>query len=207
MAELKLRAGVKRPLLAVTGQKRSGKDTVAAFFVDEALYEKVAFAGPLKGMIKTLFLTAGLSEEEAEERINGSEESKEESLTVLQGKSSRFAMQKLGTEWRNFFGANLWSDIVKAKVDSSERVVLTDMRFLHESAFVKERDGFQVRVRRAGQKKGADLHPSETEMEKIEVDATIYNYGSLAELKLAADLILLASITSPEALINSFEAN
>ena len=205
MVELKL-AGGPRALIAMTGQKRSGKDTVAGFFVDEAHFEKVAFAGPLKGMIMSLFRSAGLSEEEAEERVNGSEESKEEALDVLQGKSSRFAMQKLGTEWRNFFGPHLWSDIVKAKVDSTDRVVLTDMRFLHESAFVRERDGFQVRVRRAGQKKGVDLHPSETEMEKIMVDATIYNHDSLQSLHAAAQLVLLASRIGSDKIYINFES-
>lgn len=188
-------------LIAMTGQKRAGKDTVAEYFSDIANFERVAFAGPLKGMIKALFLTAGLSDQEAEERINGSEEMKEEALAILQGKSSRFAMQRLGTEWRDFFGENLWSDIVKAKVDSTDRVVLTDMRFLHESAFVVERDGYQVRVRRAGQKKGVDLHPSETEMEKINVDVTIYNHGSLDDLKLVAESVLLVARTGDAAIL------
>ena len=188
-------------LIAMTGQKRAGKDTVAEYFSDIANFERVAFAGPLKGMIKSLFLTAGLSDQEAEERINGSEEMKEEALAILQGKSSRFAMQRLGTEWRDFFGENLWSDIVKAKVDSTDRVVLTDMRFLHESAFVVERDGYQVRVRRAGQKKGVDLHPSETEMEKINVDVTIYNHGSLDDLKLVAESVLLVARTGDAAIL------
>jgi len=191
-------------LIAMTGQKRSGKDTIAAFYENEG-YEKVAFAGPLKGMIKSLLLSAGLTEEEAEERINGSESSKEEALAILQGQSSRFAMQKLGTEWRNFFGANLWSDIVKTKVDSTDKVVLTDMRFLHESAFVKDRKGYQVRVRRAGQKKGVDLHPSETEMEKIEVDVTIYNYGSLIDLEAIADAVYIAARTGDETILYNIE--
>lgn len=187
-------------LIAMTGQKRSGKDTVAAFFEKDG-YEKVAFAGPLKGMIKSLLLSAGLTEEEADERINGSDESKEEPLSILQGQSSRFAMQKLGTEWRNFFGANLWSDIVKTKVDSTPLVVLTDMRFLHESTFVTDRGGYQVRVRRAGQKKGVDLHPSETEMEQIGVDVTIYNYGSLIDLEAVAQAVYIAARTGDETIL------
>lgn len=192
-----------KKLIALTGQKRSGKDTVASFLEDDG-YERVAFAGPLKGMIKSLFLSAGMSEEEAEERINGSEAMKEEPLKILHGKSARFAMQRLGTEWRDFFSENLWSDIVKAKIDQTEKVVLTDMRFIHEANFADQRDGYLVRVRRAGQKRGVDLHPSETEMENINVDATIYNHGTLVDLEEIAKYILPLYLTGEEATFNNF---
>jgi hypothetical protein len=98
-------------------------------------------------------------------------------------------MQRLGTEWRNFFGNDLWIDIVKAKVEATKEPVITDMRFLHEADYVDSLDGFKIRVRRAGQGKSEDLHPSEQEMEKIIVDATIYNSGSLAELKKASLIV------------------
>lgn len=182
-------------LIAMTGQKRSGKDTVAAIFAEEWGYEKIMFAGTLKGMIKYLLMSAGLTDEEAEARINGSEADKEEALAILQGQSTRFAMQRLGTEWRNFFGPNLWTDIVKSKVDLTARPILTDMRFLHEADYVDEQQGVKIRVIRAGQPKGADLHVSETEMEKIIVDFTIFNHGSLEDLNTAALMVGLSALS------------
>lgn len=168
----------------MTGKKRSGKDTVASMIDAEYDYDRVAFAGPLKGMIKFLLKCTGMTDEQADVRINGTEAEKEEPLRVLQNKSTRFAMQKLGTEWRNFFGVNLWTDIIRAKVESTERVVLTDLRFLHEADFVREHGGTVARVVRPGTNSG-DTHPSEVEMEKIVPDFTIYNHGSLTQLDAA----------------------
>lgn len=182
-------------LIAVTGQKGSGKDTFADVVVAEWGYEKIMFAGTLKGMIKFLLMSAGLPEEEAESRINGHQSLKEEPLSVLQGQSTRFAMQKLGTEWRDFFGENLWTDIVNAKVAVTPKPILTDMRFPHEGDFVDEHQGIKVRVKRAGQPKGADLHISETQMESILVDYTIYNHGSLGDLKNIAMMTVLSALS------------
>lgn len=182
-------------LIAMTGQKRSGKDTVAGFIKDKHDFEAIAFAGPLKGMIRFLLQSAGMSDEKIVYYMEG--DGKEVGIPELQGKSARFAMQKLGTEWRNFFGADLWSDIIGLKVDSSDTdTILTDMRFPHEGDFADARDGTKVRVRRAGQSLSADAHPSETEMEKIVVDATILNFGSLAELQLATDIFAYALLNN-----------
>lgn len=177
-------------LFAITGQKRSGKDTTADIFEASWGVEKVLFAGTLKAMIRTLLESAGLDEDAILYYMEGA--GKEEPLAALQGKSCRFAMQKLGTEWRNYFGANLWSDILALKLESlleNADVAITDMRFLHEAAFAEARDGIKIRVLRAGQPKGADLHPSETEMEKILVDYTLYNHGSLEDFKVAVTIL------------------
>mgnify|MGYP000347161400 CR=1 FL=1 len=178
-------------LIAMTGQKRSGKDTVAALIHDyeygRRTFERVSFAGTLKGMIRHLLLSAGMNEETAEDHINGNR--KEVPLDVLQGKTTRFAMQTLGTEWRDLIGKDLWTDIVRAKVGSTPDVMLTDMRFLHEERFVGEMDGKKIRVVRAGQAPiSKDAHPSEQEMNAITPDATIFNHGSMEDLRVAAIL-------------------
>lgn len=195
-------------LIAMTGRKRSGKDTVAGMIAEgveyvaerfhdaqptDTHYERIAFAGPLKTMIKSLLMSSGMNPAEAEERVNGSEAMKEEPLAILQGKSTRYAMQTLGTEWRDYLGKDLWTFLVQTKIDHIEQSgttpIITDMRFLHEDAFVRERGGVTVRVKRAGQGAGADPHPSEVEMEKIEPMLTIYNYGNLEQLEVAASTV------------------
>lgn len=174
-------------LIACTGQKRSGKDSVALTFAARG-FERVSFAGTLKGMIKYLLMSGGMSANAAEDHING--DLKEVELAILQGKTTRFAMQTLGTEWRNFFGENLWSDIVEAKVQITEDVILTDMRFLHEELFVDSYQGWKIRVVRAGQPPvPAGAHASEKEMEAITPDITIFNHGSLDDLNVAAAFV------------------
>jgi hypothetical protein len=90
-------------------------------------------------------------------------------------------MQTLGTEWRDFLGKDLWTDIVRSKVGLTDNVVITDMRFLHEAAFVDEHAGVKVRVVRPGTDTG-DTHPSEVEMASITENIKIYNHGSLDQL-------------------------
>jgi hypothetical protein len=176
-------------LISMTGQKRSGKDTVAAFMNEwEPTAERVSFAGTLKGMIALLLSNAGLTPDEIDYYMNG--DGKETPLAVLQGKSARYAMQTLGTEWRDFLGKDLWTDIVRSKVGLTEHVVITDMRFLHEEKFVEENDGAKVRVVRAGQPAiSVDAHKSEQEMAAIRADYTIFNHGSLDDLRAAAAVV------------------
>lgn len=188
----------KKRLIAMTGQKRSGKDTVAGFIKDKHDFETVAFAGPLKGMIRFLLQSSGMSDSDILYYMEG--DGKEVGIPQLQGKSCRFAMQKLGTEWRDFIGKDLWTDIIGSKVDSVEDAIITDMRFPHEGDFTDERGGTKVRVRRAGQTLSADAHPSETEMEKIIVDFTVFNFGTLDDLRLATDILAYT-------LINNFDLN
>jgi len=183
-------------IIAMTGQKRSGKDTVAQFIRDKYDFEPVAFAGTLKGMMRLLLQSAGMSDKDIEYYMEGY--GKEIGIPALQGKSCRYAMQKLGTEWRDFMGAKLWSDIAKMKVDSVDDAIITDMRFLHEGDYVDEEGGTKVRVRRAGQTIAADAHPSETEMEKIIVDATIFNFGSLSDLQQVTDIFAYALINNQD---------
>ncbi|QIV65793.1 deoxynucleotide monophosphate kinase [Mesorhizobium phage Cp1R7A-A1] len=176
-------------LIAMTGKKRSGKDTVASMIDSRYQFERVAFAGTLKGMIHFLLSSAGLTEDEIDYYMNG--DGKETELAVLQGKSARYAMQTLGTEWRNLIGTDLstgevvskelWTDIVRSKVGLTENVVITDMRFVHEAVFVDDHAGVKVRVVRPGTDTG-DTHASEVEMASIQEDIKIYNHGSLDQL-------------------------
>lgn len=170
-------------LLGLTGQKQSGKDTTADLVLElDFDLDRVLFAGPLKAMIRTLLLECGMTDEEAEDHINGS--SKEVPLKCLQGNTTRKAMQTLGTEWRNMLGINLWSDIISGQLAKSDNhAVVTDMRFLHEESFLRDRKAHLARVLRYGQKASSDLHPSEQEMALIKVDSTIYNYGTLKDLE------------------------
>lgn len=192
-------------LIAITGQKRSGKDTVAKFILDwDDDYTHLLFAGPLKSMIRTLFIEAGYEDEdEIDSYINGAR--KEEPLDLFQGQSTRHAMQTLGTEWRNFFGPNLWSDIIAGRIEQAAAALITDMRFLHEEKFVDDRDGWKIRTRRFGQQKSADPHPSEQEMENIKEHFTIYNYGSLDDLESVSEVVFLALQIPTNSLLDASE--
>jgi hypothetical protein len=68
---------------------------------------------------------------------------KEERMDMLCGHSARYAMQTLGTEWRNMLDKSLWSRITVSKIKqwvgspeasklSMLNIVIDDCRFTHE---------------------------------------------------------------------------
>ena len=183
-------------LIAITGSKGSGKDTFASFFTRLNFYN-AKMAGPLKAMMRTLYREAGLDEDVIERKIEG--DLKETPCDILCGRTPRYAMQTLGTEWgQRMIDKRLWSRMWGTKVHELMRdgvpVVCTDIRFLHEQEEIRALAGHFVRIERPGQESN-DTHVSELEMKKLTVDRTIQNDGSIGDLqRKAADY--LKEITS-----------
>jgi len=167
-------------LIAMTGGKGSGKDTFAQVLVQEFDFVHTRFADPLKNMLRTLFREAGL---DPEDYIEGP--FKEVPLDILGGKTPRYAMQTLGTEWRDCIDRKLWSRLWQARVElilkEGKPVVVTDCRFIHEAATIRNMGGFIFRVERPT-RRNDDLHVSEQEMNLIEADEVILNMGSINQL-------------------------
>ena len=173
-------------IIGLTGLKRSGKDTFAEALVKEG-FTLVRFADPLKDMLRSLYRSAGVDEETIERKIEG--DLKEKSCPILCGKTPRHAMQTLGTEWRDMIGRDLWTNIWASKVDQLGNVVTPDVRFHHETAPLKRREGVIFRVERPGFKT-KDVHISETEMMFIEPNEVVFNNGTIEDLhQKAKDLI------------------
>jgi hypothetical protein len=167
-------------LVAVTGQKGSGKDTFAGGLISEG-FVQTRFADPLKNMLRTLFNDAGI---DPEDYIEGPY--KEAPCDLLCGKTPRHAMQTLGTEWRDMIDRKLWTRLWQARVtlllEQGIPVVVTDCRFIHEAATIREMGGYIVRVERPTHRND-DQHISETEMSIIEVDEVVLNMGTIHQLQ------------------------
>jgi hypothetical protein len=157
-----------RQIIAFTGLAGSGKSTAAAHLCDVHGFERVRFAGPLKSMMAALGLTY--------EQIEGSE--KEKPCALLGGKTPRYAMQTVGTEWgRDIIDPDLWIRAWQAAVDrlpAAVPVVVDDCRFPNEAAAVRGAGGVLVRIVRAGAGAGASGHSSE-DQELGPVAMTIQN--------------------------------
>lgn len=164
-------------IIGVVGQKRSGKDTLAQYFINQAGFVPVKMADTLKSMLAVLYYGAGLDEELIQRKIEG--DLKEEPCETLFGKTPRYAMQTIGTEWRDMIGRDLWLQIWTSKVQSLTElnydVICTDIRFHHEANRIRELGGHLVRVDRADLPY-RDQHISETEMMSIEVDHVFNNH-------------------------------
>jgi hypothetical protein len=134
---------MKGRLLGLAGKAGCGKSTIAQTLVDRGLAQRVRFAGPLKDGLVAM----GLSREQ----VDGSE--KETPTPLLCGRTPRYAMQKMGTEFgRDMIGPDVWVRLAMHRVDellvSGVNVVIDDLRFDNEAQAILERDGQLVTLRR-----------------------------------------------------------
>lgn len=163
---------VERTIVAFTGLAGSGKSTAAAHLVNHHGYQRVRFAGPLKAMMAALGCT--------QEQIDGSE--KELPCELLGGKTPRYAMQTIGTEWgRDLIASDLWIrawNAAVAKVPAGLPVVVDDCRFPNEAEAVRAAGGVIIRIERPGAGACAADHVSE--QHHIEAATTICNDTSIA---------------------------
>lgn len=128
-------------VVALSGVAGSGKSTAAQYLVDIHGYTRVRFAGPLKAAMAAM----GFQDEHIEGGL------KETPSALLQGKTPRYAMQTLGTEWgRNIIGEDFWTGLWRSAadhiIDGGGRVVVDDCRFLNEAAAVRKMGGDIYRI-------------------------------------------------------------
>lgn len=163
-----------RTLIAFTGLAGSGKSTAAKYLVEHHGFTRVRFAGPLKDMMRALGLT--------EAEIEG--DRKETPCDLLGGKTPRFAMQTIGTEWgRDIVAQDLWIRAFNAslaKVPAGVPVVVDDARFPNEADAIVAAGGVLVRIVRPGAGSGAAGHSSEAHT--LPCVATIENASSEGDL-------------------------
>lgn len=169
-------------IIGIGYKKRSGKSTLAEFikehypgivvirsFADELKYE-VALA--LGIPVKTI----------------------EDNKAVF-----RPILQWWGTEYRRKFqnNDNYWINKLHEKYINCradiDLLIIPDVRFYNEAAFVKEQGGMLVTVLRSkdGPQTPEDQHSSETELDNFSSwDAVIYNSGTLDTLEAWAKYII-----------------
>lgn len=143
-------------IIAITGPAGSGKSTAAQYLIERHGFTLVKFAGRLKSMMRAL----GLSDREIEGDL------KEKPCLLLGGRTPRYAMQTLGTDWgRNLIHSNLWVNVamagVRAVLDKGGRVVIDDCRYENEADAVIRFGGVIAKIARPGVGP-LNGHPSET---------------------------------------------
>jgi hypothetical protein len=185
------------PLLGLIGQKRAGKDAVAAVLVEEFGWRRVAFADPLRAaalgadplvgpcslpgdLVPAYHYLADVVEalgwEVAKDTVPG----------------VRRFLQRLGTEGIRALDDGFW---VRAAMQTVEHlrtrprrpeeaapVVVTDCRFPNEAEAILEAGGELLRIIRPGSAP-ADSHPSETTLVGYPTRYVLHNGGTLDDLR------------------------
>lgn len=175
-------------IVGLRGLAGSGKDTIAERLVTAHGFEALSFAAPIRRGLAAMF---GLDESNFDNRAV-----KEHPLALLNGRSPRYAMQTLGTEWgRAHLGEDIWLQVCRAECECSiamgqDRLVITDVRFPNEAAWLRS-VGVIWHVVRPGLVPGAwARHVSESGVEIHGEDRGLVNDGTIDDLHARVDRLV-----------------
>lgn len=161
-------------LFGIAGPARSGKDTVADFIIALRGGRRYSFADPIRNMLKAIGIDMNQPYWQAR---------KEQPIPIL-GVSPRRMMQTLGTEWgRQLIHPDLWLIIAEGEraLSKDEPMVISDVRFENEAAWIRNSGGRMIHVTRANAAK-IEPHASENGVGREPQDVVIENNGTLEQL-------------------------
>ena len=168
-------------IIGICGSIGSGKTLVADYLCAQHNFYKIKMASPIKDMLSAVGLT--------DNELEGAK--KEIEIDLLCGRSPRYAMQTLGTEWgRHIIGkdisVNLWRNKAYNHIDMNLNVVADDVRFHNEVEIIKEMGGKIIKLSRSSSTKS----PHKSEELKFDVDINIDNNDSVYGLYSKVDSII-----------------
>ncbi|WPZ03076.1 hypothetical protein T8S45_09500 [Blastomonas marina] len=146
-------------LVGLVGASGAGKTAIAEALVQGHGFYRVHIGQPIKDMLGAF----GLNNEE----LHGPPNLRAAPSQKLAGKSPRFAMQTLGTEWgREMISKNIWADHLHRRLNSLQRdrvseIIVDDLRFPEDFEAILGAGGVVVRVIRPA------LHDAPSTAEKI----------------------------------------
>jgi len=159
------------------GKKYAGKTTSANMWAEAKPSMLFSFGDQLKEMLVDAQL---LTKEEA---------------WVTKPPHARNLLQKIGTNLiRNQIDEDFWVhklgmkfrelDVVYEHTKNNKDILIHDVRFTNEAAYVKRFGGILIRVcRTVGEQGDGDRHRSEVEQDRIAADYTIFNISTLEDLR------------------------
>lgn len=170
---------MNKQLIAICGYKRSGKDEIANYITEHMGFKHVKIAEKLKKVVQLLFDFDDVETSGKEETSHGW------SITP------RRAMQFVGTDVMQYkiqelmpdIGRTFWiRDLIKRNViNKNDKIVISDLRFVHEYNVLLEYDPLILRVVRPDIIQN-DSHESENEFMNIPYHYEIVNDKGIKEL-------------------------
>jgi len=158
-------------LIGLTGLKQSGKTTAARYLRDTFAYHQADFASPIRSMVADMIGTT----------VEAMEQIKEQPHPVLGGRTPRYAMQSLGTEWgRQMIHPDVWVLAMTQQIRTSPRLVIADVRFDNEAELILRHGGHIIEIIRPGLTR--DPHASEAGISRHYIRTTIVNDASRIHL-------------------------
>jgi phosphomevalonate kinase len=164
-------AAVKAKVVGLVAEGGSGKDTVFGIFkklLPDKTVVRIAFGDAVKEEVA----------ERHELRLEDLEDNKE---------SFRNILQEWGTEYRRKQDEFYWIKKLSPQIDilkeNADVLVFTDVRFLNEADFIREKlKGNIIKITAKGDRVLKSDHISETELQYIKPDWLLPNTGTVKEL-------------------------
>lgn len=181
-------------IIGLTGQARSGKDTIGNYLANQHGAICTSFAAPIRMFVSELCGYSSLSKLEAH---------KDEAHPLFQV-SPRYMMQTLGTEWgRNLVDPELWTKIVRRRIEVFKQqnqfekvpgiLAITDIRFENEAELIREQGGTIWHIRRPDATlAAASNHSSEAGVAVFPMDTVIANESTRGALYNCVEIALQA---------------
>jgi len=172
---------VRHFLVALTGEKGSGKGVLARHLAAKHGYQVESFAAPLKRMCTHLM---GWTAEQLADPVF------KEAVDPRFGFAPRWFMQHLATECiRKEFGEDIWSEALVRRIQTQVnraqmllqthgggtplRFVIDDLRFTNEGFYLcnlYDIEKIVIRINRGGRPTTGDAHVSEQQVYDIQID-------------------------------------
>jgi hypothetical protein len=182
-------------LIAITGKKNHGKDSVGRILASELNLRQDSFAAPIKSAAKEWF-------DLSEGQVNGMIAEKE-TIDPRWGITPRFVLQTMGTEVARSIHPDVWARALIRRHESAMAeaarkwehgpgayrpvgTVVTDLRFENEAHIIRSHGGIILYVTRGSISENEfSAHASETSVETIgaKADYFIRNDGTLDDLQ------------------------
>lgn len=160
-------------IIGLYGAQKAGKSSVAKTITQlDSNWARVSFATPIRQMLNAI-TNSPLVDPFAD---------KEQPLDILCGRSVRYALQRLGTEWgRNMIGSDIWIKVLEERIKSysCNGIVIDDLRMQNEMEFIKSRGGCIVKVVRDLQSNEVERHTSELDWHNWTPDYVVNNNSSM----------------------------
>lgn len=163
-------------IIGMAGHAGAGKDVAARYLVSRYGFVQAAYADPIRDMAALLFEQIGVPDAYLRHRAM-----KERPLPEL-GFSPRALMQVLGTEVGRSLSADLWVRHLELRLGLQphggpvhDRIVISDVRFPNEVAWLRAKGGKVVRLTRPQAQGQARAHVSETALADMTPDYDVLN--------------------------------
>lgn len=163
-------------IIGLAGHADADKDVAARHLVARYGFVQVAFEDPIRDMVALLLEQIGVPDAFLRHRLF-----KERPLPEL-GFSPRALMQVLGTEVGRALSADLWVRHLELRLGLQpnggpvhDRIVISDVRFPNEVAWLRAKGGKVVRLTRPQAQGQALAHVSETALADMTPDYDVLN--------------------------------